>query len=224
MDPHIHITEHKKGLKMSGFISINTSQKINPFCRAQCKNEGSVCGHCYAGDMETTYTRLRLHLEKNYYRLSQPLTGIQLQEICRSIQESNRAYIRFNSLGELTGINNLMNYYRICEDLPDLHFGLWTKRPALIRKTNRAPENLSIIWSNPSLDHPVEKVPAGFHGVFNVLSYEYASDNGIIPNCAGQCIRCLKCYRQDPGIVNELLKKDQSNISKGFLKPLEEVI
>ena len=65
----IHITQHKKGLKMQGFISINTSQKLNPFCQTSCKNERSICKFCYARNMEINYSRLRIHLIKNYYAL-----------------------------------------------------------------------------------------------------------------------------------------------------------
>lgn len=220
-DPYIHITQHKKGLKMSGFISINTSPGENPFCKKQCRNERSVCKHCYARSMEFSYSRLHKHMIRNYYRLNTPLSAVELSGVCTDIQNENRSYIRFNSLGELSGINNLLNYYRICEKLPGFHFGLWTKRPAIIRKTDKKPDNLSIIYSNPVLDQPVTEIPAGFNGVFNVVTYEYCDENNIIPNCTGQCITCLKCYTGKPVIVTELLKKDQNSIRKGFLKPLE---
>lgn len=223
MDPFIHITDQKAGLKMSGFISINTSPALNPFCRKCSKNESSICKYCYARLMEMVYTRLGQKLKKNYYRLSVPLSDDEISAIARDIRNKNRLFVRFNSLGELTGINNLMNYYRICEEVPECRFGIWTKRPALIRKTNRCPDNLSLIYSNPALDNPIQEVPAGFHGVFNVITYEYARENGISPNCAGRCIDCRQCYTGRGTVVYEILKKDQTSIKKGFLKPLNLV-
>jgi hypothetical protein len=222
----LHITQHMKGLKMQGFISINTSQKLNPFCQKCSKNERTVCRYCYARNMEINYIRLRSHLEKNYYKLETPLSDLELKEVCNLIKLENRHYIRFNSLGELSGINNLINYYRICETLPDLIFGLWTKRSNLVYKfTNNKPKNLSLIYSNLFIDQPISTIPKGFNGVFNVISYQYAIENNILPSCTGSCITCLKCY--DPNkksVVIELLKKDQLSIQKGFLKPLESIL
>jgi hypothetical protein len=167
-----------------------------------------------------------VHLEKNYYKLEVPLSDEELKEVCNLLKLENRHYIRFNSLGELSGINNLINYYRICEQLPGFIFGLWTKRSNLVyRFTNNKPKNLSLIYSNLFIDQPIKTVPKGFNGVFNVISYQYAIEHGIIPSCSGQCIDCLKCYDPDKKtVVIELLKKDQTSIQKGFLKPLEEVI
>jgi len=222
----IHITQHKKGLKMEGFISINTSQKLNPFCQKCSKNERSVCKYCYARNMEINYTRLRNHLIKNYYALETPLSDLELKEVTNLIKMENRQYIRFNSLGELSGINNLINYYRICETLPGFNFGLWSKRSNIIYKfTNNKPKNLSLIYSNMFIDDPLMTIPRGFNGVFNVVSYQYCIENNIIPSCTGKCITCLKCYNpNNKTVVIELLKKDQNSITKGFLKPLEEVL
>jgi len=174
--------------------------------------------------MEINYKRLRDCLQKNYYKLSTPLSDEDLKEISFQIKQENRQFIRFNSLGELSGINNLVNYYNICENNPDKVFGLWTKRKNLVQKiTMKKPDNLSLIYSNMYIDQPIEKIPAGFNGVFNVVSYGYAIENSIKHSCTGQCINCLKCYMEKNTIVTELLKRDQSSIKKGLLKPLSEV-
>jgi hypothetical protein len=224
MSSPIHITQHKTGLKMSGFISINTAQSLNPFCRAQCKKDNSICRHCYSRQIEITYKNLRAHLKENYTRLSVLLSDREISQIARDIQEENKHFIRFNSFGELTGRSNLENYYRICEALPDQKFGLWTKRSPLVQQMGRAPDNLSMIYSNPVIDSPVDKSPRGFNGVFNVITYEYARDNQITPNCTGRCISCLKCYTGAPVVIVELLKKDQTRISKGQIPAIHEVI
>lgn len=218
----IHITQHKKGLKMEGFISINTSQNLNPFCQKCSRNERTICRFCYARFVESQYSRLKKHLIKNYYLLETPLSDLEISEIKNLIQLENRSFIRFNSLGELSGINNLINYYQICEKLPRYNFGLWTKRSNLINNyTDKKPDNLSLIYSNMFIDQPIDKIPKKFNGVFNVVSYQYAIDNDVDLNCSGKCITCLKCYTGDRVIVTELLKRDQTNIKKGFLKPLK---
>lgn len=224
MDPHIHITYHKKGLKMSGFISINTSQNLNRFCQSQRNNERAVCKYCYGRGMEINYSRLRAKLIKNFYRLSVPLSDEEILNLSGQIREENKLFIRFHSIGELTGINHLLNFYSLCESLPDNRFGLWTKRPGIVQKTKRVPDNLSMIYSNPVIDQPLNRIPARFNGIFNVVSYEWCIENSTIPNCSGACMKCLKCYTGDPVVVTELLKKDQTSITKGFIPPLEEVI
>lgn len=224
MDPYIHITHHKTGLKMAGFISINTSQKLNRFCQSQCNNERAVCKFCYGRGMEINYRRLRARIINNFYRLSVPLSDQEISDLSGQIREENKHFVRFHSIGELTGINHLLNFYRICETLKDNQFGLWTKRPGIVQKTKKVPDNLSMIYSNPILDQPIETIPARFNGVFNVVSYGYCIENNIVPNCTGLCMKCLKCYHGDPVVVTELLKRDQTNIAKGFIPPLEEMI
>lgn len=219
----IHITQHKKGLKMNGFISINTSCLINPFCIKARKNERSICKYCYAHLMEISHPRLKKVLTDNFFKLSTPLNDKEISEIKTQLINENRHYIRFNSLGEITGINNFMNYYNIAEKLPGFNFGLWTKRSNLINNfTDKKPDNLTLIFSNMVIDNPIETIPRNFTGVFNVVSYEYAINNDIEITCRGNCIYCLKCYTGEKCNVTELLKKGQNNIKKGFLKPLKE--
>lgn len=223
----IHITDHKKGLKMSGFISINTSVFLNPFCEKSRKNKTCICSKCYAVSIENTYRNLHKNLIENYKELSTRLSEKSLTDIVQRIQEKNRLYVRFHSFGEISNIEHLENFYSISHKLPDNIFGLWTKRKDLITLYNpyAVPKNISLVYSNPIIDKPINQVPKRFNAVFNVVSYDYCVQNKILPNCHGKCIECLKCYRPDKKFIAiELLKSDQTKITKGTLKPLEEMI
>ena len=220
----LHITEHKTGLKMVGFISLNTSVFQNQYCMTRSKVPGSICRHCYGLSMENTYRRLHRCLVKNSEELKDPLSDESLSDIVARLKQENKRFIRFNSIGELHGPDNLKNYLDIARALPDSIFGIWSKRKHLFSGVN-IPENMTVIYSNPSLDKPITWVPKNFNGVFNVITYQYAIENNILPNCSGKCIDCLKCYR--PGkrqIVYELLKSDQTKIKKGIYPPVENVI
>lgn len=221
----IHITEHKTGLKLSGFISLNTSIFKNAFCMKQCKNKKSICHHCYGLSMENTYRRLHKRLEKNSDILKTQLSDMDLSDIVTRLKDYNKRFIRFHSIGELSSTEHLMNFYNIAWLLPDSIFGLWTKRKDIVTQHGfKKPNNLSMVYSNPVIDKPIKQVPHYFNAVFNVVTYDYATKHNITPNCHGKCIECLNCYR--PGqkfIAIELLKSDQTKIKKGILQPLQEV-
>lgn len=218
----IHITIHTEGMKMEGIVSINTSPYENDFCQAMHTQKDIVCSKCYAFKMELHYAKMRPNLIENFYRLIQPLSEAEILSTCNQIRLLNKKIVRLNSLGELKNVSNITNYYAICSGLPDVKFALYTKRLYLIRQVSEKPSNLSIIWSNPLIDSPVNKIPDGCNGVFNILSYDYCNNNKIIPNCKLECKSCLKCYSGKPVIINELLKLDQNRIKNGKLQPLTE--
>ena len=75
---------------------------------------------------------------------------------------------------------------------------LWSKRFDLIKKffdENKKPDNLILIYSNPKLNKPLEKLPKYFDKTFNnVLENENVDQQ----NCTGQkCKDCLACYKFD---------------------------
>jgi hypothetical protein len=176
--------------------------------------------------MEITYKRLYNCLIENNRILSRrKFTDRDLDIITKKIRKYNRHFIRLHSIGELINTTHLDNFYRICESMPDHHFGLWSKRADLFRRYEYCrPDNLKLIYSNPAIDRPIDRVPLelsryGFTGVFNVVSYDYAINNRVKITCRGKCIECLKCYT-GPAVVTELIKKDQTSIRKGFLPDL----
>ena len=173
----LHLTTHKKGLKMDGFLSLNTSVFENPFCMNMCKNKKNICHNCYARSIEMTYTNLAKHLKENTKELGNPLSNESLKDVTSRIKESNRKYIRLHSFGELLNLDHLKNFYAIAEKCDGQVFGLWTKRKDLIMKMlpSDKPENLSLIYSNPVVDKSMRWVPEQFNGTFTVLSYNYCN-------------------------------------------------
>lgn len=219
----IHITEHKKNLKMSGFISINTSVFENSYCKERHKNKKLVCSHCYGNGMERTYTNFHKRIVGNTKELITTLSEESLTDVSMRIKEQNKRFIRYHSVGELINEAHLGNFYEISKLVPDSIFGLWTKRKDLVYKYGvKKPDNFSLVYSNPVLNKPLKWIPEGFNGLFNVVTYDYCKEHDIVPNCHGRCIECLNCYRPDKKyIAVELLKSDQTGINKGRLEPLE---
>lgn len=220
----LHLTTHKKGLKMDGFLSLNTSVFENSFCMKMCKSKKNICHNCYARSIEMTYTNLGKHLKENTRELITPLSDESLNDIVLKIKTSNRKYIRLHSFGELVNIEHLKNFYNIVEQCENQTFGLWTKRKDLVMKMypDDKPENLSLIYSNPIIDKSLRWIPEQFNGTFTVLSYKYCKEHNVIPNCTGKCMTCLRCYNPEKLVViNELIKSDQTNVKKGKLEPLE---
>jgi hypothetical protein len=220
----IHITEHKPGLKMTGFISINTSVLKNPFCSINRCDKKKICSVCYGKYMIDRYPRLKAKLDSNYQILSKDLTIPEINEISGIIKNQNKRFIRIHSIGEISGIEMLSNYYEIIEKNPDSIFALWTKRPEIIKQIHYKPDNLKVVYSNPLIDKPSNKIPVYCDSIFNVITYGYAMFKGIIPNCSGKCIDCLKCYKTDNNVIIELIKADQTRIKKGSIKSIEEGI
>tara|TARA_R100001163_G_C5009202_1_gene155716 strand:+ start:54 stop:599 length:546 start_codon:yes stop_codon:yes gene_type:complete len=87
-------------------------------------------------------------------------------------------YFRFDSHGELINLTNLENYVNIARKNPKTTFVLWSKRFDLIKKffdNNEKPSNLILIYSNPTLNKPLKKLPKYFDKTFNnvvKLSYK----------------------------------------------------
>lgn len=211
----IKITEHKTGLKMSGFISINTSVLDNPYCQKNCKRPGFICRNCYGRTMEITYSNLRRNIKGNLEILKEPLSHEYLQDIVSRLKEKNRHMIRFHSIGELYNDQHYLNFLAIARAMPENMFAIWSKRKDIIVGYPEL-NNLNRIYSNPVINKPLNRYPAGFTGVFNVVTYDYAMEHNIKVNCTGNCAACRACYT--PGkkvIITELLKSDQREIKKG---------
>ena len=104
----------------------------------------------------------------------------------------NAAIFRFHGHGELINSLHLRNLYAIADKNPTTIFALWTKRRDIIRKGARRPDNVVLIYSNPSLDRLMQRPPAGFDRVFNNVRADYAG----LANCDGQkCVDCRACYQ-----------------------------
>ena len=216
----LHITVHAWRRKLDGLVSINTSPHENRFCVVLHGQKHTICGKCYAFKMESSYSWMKPFLVENHRRLSTPLSDDEITATCQQLLRMHNGYVRLNSLGELSGPENLENYYRICEGVPDARFALYTKRPYLVKKARPKPPNLSVIWSNPALDSPTDKIPPGCNGVFNILSFGFCVEHKVVPSCNLECMKCLRCYGGQPVVVTELLKIDQSHLQRGVIPPV----
>jgi len=220
----IHITEHKHGLKMTGFISINTSVLKNPYCSTNRCDNKKICSVCYGKYMSDRYPNLKKVLNSNYDILNKDLTIPEIDQIKKQLNRYNKRYIRLHSIGEISSIEMLSNYYEIVESLPGSIFALWSKRSDIVQSIHYKPDNLKLVYSNPYYDRPLNTIPEMFDSVFNVVTYGYAIKHKIKPNCNNQCIDCLKCYDQSGNIITELIKADQTRIKKGTFKPIEVIL
>ena len=108
----------------------------------------------------------------------------------------NQAFFRFNSHGELINEFNLINYVNIAIKNPHCNFALWTKRFDIISKyfkDNEKPKNLILVYSNPKINHILDKTPQYFDKTFNNVEEHLEVKR---QNCTGQkCKDCLLCYK-----------------------------
>ena len=196
----VHITQGSG--KMCGIVSINTSTKTNSFCQKMQINQDSICKYCYAERFEGLFFTLHKHLIANSEllssrRLAKDEIPVIYQDVCR-----------INSYGELINETHYRNICAIAETNPHCTFTLWTKRLNLV--SSYRPVNLTIIYSNPKIDDPLEIIPHAVDGVFNVITAKYAISHNIHPNCTGHCRTCMRCYSKfPPGVIYEILKSDQ---------------
>ena len=188
--------------KLSGIPAINTNTVTDEFC-IKMKDTDSICGSCYSHRMLNTY---RKNCQPAFQHNSDLLSkSILIEDFLPVI---NSAFFRFNGHGELINMAHLINIVNICIKNPHTSFALWTKRKSLINNlfrfghrfsngSDKLPDNLILIYSNPKVDCVQIEPPVHFHKVFNNVSHGgYKNEN-----CTGQkCIECLACYKKDSGI------------------------
>jgi len=190
----------KKGLKLSkgsskmeGIRSLNSSPLTNKFCQKMSKGN-SVCAACYSMKSLRTY---RQNCHKPWNANGDILTSEEFP--VESFPYLNENIFRIHSHGELINRRHCRNIFRLALRNPDTIFGFWTKRRDIVNGCGiEVPANVILIYSNPTVDRVVKKVPKGFHKVFNVITEEHAERNGIEINCgARNCLECQRCYRFD---------------------------
>ena len=186
--------------KLSGIPAINTNTVTNEFC-IKMKDTDSICGSCYSHRMLNTY---RKNCQPAFQHNSDLLSkSILIEDFLPVI---NSAFFRFNGHGELINMTHLINLVNICIKNPHTSFALWTKRKSLINNlirfghrfsngSDKLPDNLILIYSNPKIDCVMTEPPKHFHKVFNNVSKPVYKS---VENCTGQkCIECLACYKKD---------------------------
>lgn len=184
--------------KLEGIVGINTNPLSNSFCKKMQKGE-TICKHCYSCAM---LRGLRKNCMPVWERNSQILSSRLLET--SEIPRITAAFCRFHAHGELINKIHFENFIRIAEANPWTKFSFFTKRTNLCDLTN-LPDNVTMVYSNPTLDRVVTKVPKGFHKVFNVITKK--EDARV--NCgARSCITCQKCFKREGcSVLVEKVKK-----------------
>lgn len=215
---NVNLTEHKPNLKMGEFISINVDVESNNFCAAMQTTAGGICAKCYGKYMIQRYPRLKRALLENYFTLStRLLNGNEISEIGDYVLRHAKG-LRFNSIGELINENHADNFNLIAMYIkaksPNFPITLWSKRTGLSQVIDR--NYIKKIYSNPLIDNPIDRVPEGFNGVFNVCTAKWFKEKRCAPNCGGHCADCMICYypASNGFIIIEMLKSDQNKIKR----------
>ena len=186
----IHIS--KMTGKLEGFQSISTNTTTNPYCIKQNKKkDNNICTFCYSHTMLNTF---RKNMAPSLQRNSDLLSSKVLHP--DALPVINQAFFRFNSHGELINEFNLINYVNIAIKNPHCNFTLWTKRFDIVSKyfkDNEKPKNLILVYSNPRINHILDKTPQYFDKTFNNVEEHLEVKR---QNCTGQkCKDCLLCYK-----------------------------
>lgn len=173
--------------KLKGIRSISTNTLTNPFCVAMNEsNKTTVCSYCYSHSMMKGF-------RKNIVPKHQYNSNLFTENTPITIPKIKDEIFRFNAHGELINIHHLNHLVSIVNANPSTHFALWTKKYALVQewlKTNKCPQNMTLIYSNPKLDSIMFSPPKGFHKTFNNVTTKHPEEN-----CTGQrCIDCRLCY------------------------------
>jgi len=193
MQQTIHISTMSGKLK--GLRAISTNTLTNPFCIKQNSSgkADNICTKCYSVNMLSTF---RKNTAPALQRNSDLLPIRELTD--REIPFINERIFRFSAHGELVNTTHLINLFRIAALNAGCTFSLWTKRKDIVKKvlaTMTKPDNMILIYSNPTIDKVLPKPPEGFQRSFNNVS------KGVMveaQNCTGQrCIDCQLCYSHD---------------------------
>jgi hypothetical protein len=192
--------------KLTGIPAYNTNTKSNEFCMRQ-KNTDTICGQCYSHKMLDTYRKSCIPAWQR--NSDQFADWIEWDDLPRD----NDLFVRLNGHGELINDTHFVNIIRLARKNPQTTYALWTKRASITRKFTKPyngndfgdiPDNLILVFSNPSVDNVID-VPRGFHKVFNNVSKGSTEPQ----NCTGKkCMECLACYRKDSGtdVIVEMVK------------------
>ena len=192
--------------KLTGIPAYNTNTKSNEFCIRQ-KNTDTICGQCYSHKMLDTYRKSCIPAWQR--NSDQFADWIEWDDLPRD----NDLFVRLNGHGELINDTHFVNIIRLARKNPRTTYALWTKRASITRKFTKPyngndfgdiPDNLILVFSNPSVDNVID-VPRGFHKVFNNVSKGSTAPQ----NCTGKkCMECLACYRKDSGtdVIVEMVK------------------
>ena len=157
--------------KMEGINNISSNTLTNEYCIKQKDKKDIICNKCYSFKGLNFRKSMVNVLQNNSELLSNSI--IEWDNLPRIFD----LYFRFSSHGELINLNHLENLNNICLKNPKTTFTLWSKRFDIVKKffdNNEKPSNLILIYSNPVLNKPLEKLPKYFDKTFNnVIKLSY---------------------------------------------------
>ena len=202
--PNIHLS--KMTGKLDGLHAISTNTVTNKFCQKMnsSNKDNQICTICYSHNMLKSYRKnMQPALQRNSDALSQSILDDA------DIPFYIHAFMRINAHGELINDNHFINIINIALKNPHCNFALWTKRKDIINRVIKLgydlPDNLILVYSNPTINKVMYEPPKHFHKVFNNVEYEHKTEE---QNCTGQqCINCMLCYNHnDVSVIIEATK------------------
>ena len=180
------VTVSKMTGKLKGIAGINTNPLSNTFCQKMQKTE-TICKDCYSCSM---LRGIRKNCEPAWERNSVALSTRLLEG--KEIPVIGHAFARFHAHGELINEIHFQNFIKIARANKHCKFAFFTKRTNLVTSLTRLPANVTMVYSNPSVDKVMVNIPKGFHKTFNVVTEESEKIN-----CgARSCITCQKCFKR----------------------------
>ena len=201
---NIHLS--KMTGKLDGLHAISTNTVTNEFCQKMnaSNKDNQICRICYSHNMLKSYRKnMQPALQRNSDALSQSI----LDDV--DIPFYIHAFMRINAHGELINDTHFKNIVLIARKNPHCNFALWTKRKDIINRVIKLgydlPDNLILVYSNPTINKVMYEPPKHFHKVFNNVEYEHKTEE---QNCTGQqCINCMLCYNHnDVSVIIEATK------------------
>ena len=193
--------------KLDEMYAINTNTLTNEFCIKQHKAKGGkhICSKCYSFRYLLGYRKNAVPaLQRNSDLLSSRI--LTYEEIAAFKPKGKLGIYRFDGHGELINEIHLKNYMMIAEYHPEFVFALWSKRKDLVQKYVKScgkPDNMVLVYSNPTIDRVMSAPPPCFDKVFNNVS----SGGHEWENCTGQrCKDCKLCYTSETKVIVEKVK------------------
>ena len=227
----LKLTEHKKGLKMEGFLSLNTAPSCNDFCKKMRTDKDCICSQCYGKYMERRYPRAKQAWIDNFNDLTSSL--MSYDDMATAFKKVNGkrklAGLRIHSVGELFNDLHFTNILKFIGKIKiDIPVTIWTKRLGFFSQVSEEyiKKSCNVIHSNPLMNtylNPADDPDYVLHtfNVYDNAEKMYAdmafvkNYKGITPiHCQGNCKDCMVCYPMQGVIVPrcavfELTKKAQ---------------
>lgn len=207
----IKLTNHKKGLKLEGFLSLNTAPSCNTYCNLMASDKERICSQCYGRYMERRYPRAKKVWTDNFNELTtQALSFADAYNLSEQINnKKNLRGFRIHSIGEIYNTLHMENIAMLVSFVDaDIPVTMWTKRLTYVKNLySRLQCNL--IYSNPIINTyvPVNTVWTENCDVlhtFNVYSdlllmqadmaHAVNYQGYDVVECSGNCKDCMICY------------------------------